>query len=364
MQGSIKKIAVVGLGKVGSLVASLLHYDGVEVTGFDQVIRSDFPFSTQSIDVTDEKALEDSIKGYDAIVSCLPYFLNTLIVKVAIKTQVHYFDLTEDVPHTHFVKENSANSKTALVPQCGLAPGLIGIIGSSLMRKFDKVRSLELRVGTLPRTPHGLLGYSVNWSAEGIINEYLNDAEVIRKGEKQIVPSLSELETVIINGIKLEAFITSGGCGTMTETYQGKLESLDYKTLRYPGHCKLMNFMANEMRMGQDRNSLAKVLTEAKPQSTDDVVYIYSAVEGEQEGKFIRDTYVRAFHAREINGSNWRAISWTTASSCCAVIELVSKAILPQQGFIRQEDILYKDLVETSFGKLFTDGIAVSHTSD
>jgi saccharopine dehydrogenase-like NADP-dependent oxidoreductase len=364
MQGTIEKIAVIGLGKVGSLVASMLHYDGVEITGFDQNINGDFPFETKIVDVTQEKELEEAIKGYDAIVSCLPYFLNTLIVKVAIKTKTHYFDLTEDVPHTNFVKENSKDSQTALVPQCGLAPGFIGIVTSSLMKEFSKVRSAELRVGALPRDPHGLLGYAVNWSAEGIINEYLNDAEVIRNGEKKIVPSLSELETVIINGIKLEAFITSGGCGTMTDTFAGKVESLDYKTLRYPGHCELMDFMANEMRMGQDRKLMAQILTDAKPQTTDDVVYVYSAVEGEKDGKTLRETFVRAYHAREINGTWWRAISWTTAASCCAVIELVSKGIVSQKGFIQQEDILYSDLIETSFGKYFTDGIAVTHSSE
>lgn len=364
MQGTINKIAVIGLGKVGSLVASLLHHDGADVTGFDQAINGEFGFETRSLDVTDEKALEEAIKGFDAIVSCLPYFLNTRIVKAAIKTETHYFDLTEDVPHTNFVKENSANSKTVLIPQCGLAPGYIGIVGSSLMKKFSSVRSLELRVGALPRTPHGLLGYAVNWSAEGIINEYLNDAEVLRDGQRKTVPSLTEIETVIVNGIKLEAFITSGGLGTMTDTYEGKMETLDYKTLRYPGHCKLMSFMAHEMRMGQDRKELARILTDAKPQTTDDVVYVYVAAEGEKEGKFIRDTFVRAYHAREINGTWWRAISWTTAASICAVIELVSNGKLAGQGFVRQEDISYDDLIETNFGKLYTDGIAVTHSSE
>ncbi len=150
----------------------------------------------------------------------------------------------------------------------------------------------------------------------------------------------------------------------MTDTYEGKVETLDYKTLRYPGHCELMSFMAHEMRMGQDRKKMAEVLTEAKPQTTDDVVYVYVAVEGEKDGKFIRDTFVRAFHARTINNTWWRAISWTTAASICAVIELVSNGKVPTLGFLPQEDIPYKDLVETNFGKLYTDGVAVTHSSE
>jgi len=363
MEGSFKKVAVVGLGKVGSLVAELLHHEGVEVTGFDQTKRDDLPFASQAVDVTDESALSNVLVGFDAVVACLPYFLNTNVARVAISNKLHYFDLTEDVPHTKFIIENSESSPVALVPQCGLAPGLIGIVGASLIEEFDSVRSLSLRVGALPKTPIGLLGYSVNWSAEGIINEYLNDAEVIRNGEKKTVPSLQELETVIIDGIKLEAFITSGGLGTMTDTYEGEIESLDYKTLRYPGHCELMAFLADEMRLRKDRKLFADLLLDAKPQSTDDVVYLYAAAVGEKNGSMIRDTFVRAYGTREINGKIWRAISWTTAASCCAAVELVSKGVLPDRGFVRQEDIRYKDLVETSFGKYYTDGVAVTHSS-
>lgn len=364
MEGTFKKIAVVGLGKVGSLIASLLHHNGIECIGFDKEISTDHPFETMSVDVTDHEILTQVLHGFDAVVSCLPYFLNVEVAKVAIKNKVHYFDLTEDVEHTKFIMENSKDCDTALVPQCGLAPGLIGIVGASVMRKFETVRSLELRVGALPRTPHGLLGYAVNWSAEGIVNEYLNDAEVIRHGIKQVVPSLQDLETVIINGIRLEAFITSGGLGTMTDTYEGKVENLDYKTLRYPGHCQLMSFLADEMRLRDNRQLLAEILIDAKPQTTDDVVYIYAAVEGQLNGKLHRDTFVRAFHAREIHGRHWRAISWTTAASCCAVVELVSKGVLAQSGFIKQEDINYDDLIQTSFGRLYTDGVAVTHSSN
>ena len=301
MEGTFKRIAVVGLGKVGSLVASLLHHDDVECVGFDQNVSDDHPFQAVAVDVTDTQALTNALQGFDAVVSCLPYFLNTEVAKIAMANKVHYFDLTEDVPHTKFIIENSESSPIALVPQCGLAPGLIGIVGASLMREFDSVRSLELRVGALPEAPHGLLGYAVNWSAAGIINEYINDAEVIRGGKKKTVRSLQELETVIIDGIKLEAFITSGGLGTMTTTYEDKVDSLDYKTLRYPGHCELMSFMVDEMKMKDHREFLAEILTEAKPQTTEDVVYIYATAEGMREGHMIRETFVKAFHNREIN---------------------------------------------------------------
>lgn len=363
MEGTIQSVAVIGLGKVGSLISELLHFNGVTVTGFDQNPKKTLPFETKSINVTDTESMKREINGFDAVVSCLPYFLNTEVAKIAMLNKIHYFDLTEDVPHTKFIIENSDSSPIALVPQCGLAPGLIGIVGSSLIKEFDDARSVEMRVGALPRTPQGLLGYAVNWSAEGIVNEYLNDAEVIREGVKKTVPSLQELETVIINGIRLEAFITSGGLGTMTDTYEGKIDRLDYKTLRYPGHCKQMEFLVDELRLREDRKLVADILLNSKPQTTDDVVYIYAAVEGHKNGELLRDTFVRAYHAREINGKTWRAISWTTAASCCAVIELVSKGVLPSSGYIKQEDISYSDLMNTSYGQYYNDGVAVTHSS-
>src|SRR5690606_11226470 len=107
-------------------------------------------------------------------------------------------------------------------PQCGLAPGLIGIVGASLAAKFETIRSVELKVGALPQNPTGLLGYAFNWSAEGVVNEYLNDCEVLRSGHRQMVPAMTEKERVFIGGIELEAALTSGGLGTMCQTYEGR----------------------------------------------------------------------------------------------------------------------------------------------
>ncbi len=97
---------------------------------------------------------------------------------------MHYFDLTEDVPTTKFIQSLSKTSESVLAPQCGLAPGLIGIIGMDLTKNFDQLRDIELRVGALPRYPNGQLAYSFTWSPHGVINEYINDAEAIHNGKR------------------------------------------------------------------------------------------------------------------------------------------------------------------------------------
>ncbi len=173
----MNKIAVIGLGKVGSLVATLLN-DLFTVTGIDQKKPSDaMPFEIVLGNITDNDFIENILKGQDAVVSCLPYNLNLGIAKAAFKSGIHYFDLTEDVSTTAAIREMAKTSKGVMAPQCGLAPGFIGIVGADLYKKFTKLRDVELRVGALPRFPNGLMGYSFTWSPAGVINEYIFPAQ-------------------------------------------------------------------------------------------------------------------------------------------------------------------------------------------
>ena len=238
-------------------------------------------------------------------------------------------------------------------PQCGLAPGFIGIVGASLASRFDKIRSIKLRVGALPKHPTGLLGYAFNWSPEGVVNEYLNDCEVIENGVRKWVSPLEWIEKIVIDGLQLEAFTTSGGLGTMCETYLGRVENLDYKTMRYPGHRQLMNFFFHELLM-RDRKVLAgEILTYAKPPVDDDVVYVHVASEGLINEQLRRHEYVHAFKPRVLVGSDRTAIAWTTATSVVAVIEMVSDRLLPQQGFLKQEEIPFDAFLSTRTGRLY-----------
>lgn len=350
----ISSIAVIGLGKVGELVALLLVRSGFAVQGFDARVREDLGFEAAVLDVTDQHALETALANVDAVISCLPYSLNLTVAEAAANTQTHYFDLTEDVPTTTRVIELAETTLGVMfAPQCGLAPGLIGIIGSSLTQQFDEMRSIELKVGALPQNPTGLLGYAFNWSAEGVVNEYLNDCEVIRSGKRAMVPAMTERERVFIGGIEFEAALTSGGLGTMCHTYEGRVQRLDYKTLRYPGHFKQMAFLFDELNLRDRRDLVGQLLVDAKPPVNDDVVYIHAAVEGIKDQQRFRENFVRAYVPIMIDSKEWRAISWTTAASAVAVVELVAQGILNDHGFIRQEDIRLDDLLSTHAGSLF-----------
>ncbi|MEY8840783.1 saccharopine dehydrogenase C-terminal domain-containing protein [Cribrihabitans sp. XS_ASV171] len=353
----MKKIAVLGLGKVGTLAAELLHAAGFEVTGLDSVARGDAPaYAVKVVDVSDGAALEREMAQVDAVLSCLPYRLNVGVATAAHAAGIHYFDLTEDVPTTKTIIELSKSSKGLMAPQCGLAPGFVGIVGADLIAKFDECRSCKMRVGALPQHPTGLMGYSFNWSPAGVVNEYLNDCEVIEDGVVKWVSAMEWVEKHVIGGLELEAFTTSGGLGTMCETYSGVVANMDYKTMRYPGHVKLMNFFFHELLMRERRDEAEEILVNAKPPVNDDVVYVHVAAEGKIGGRLAREEFVRAYYPLELAGKTRPAIAWTTASSVVGVIEMVRDGALPAQGFLKQEDIPLEALMQTRTGAAFRGG--------
>ncbi|MDE1993675.1 MAG: saccharopine dehydrogenase NADP-binding domain-containing protein [Rhizobiaceae bacterium] len=353
-----ERIAVLGLGKVGRLAATLLHESGFSVTGVDaQMPATAVPFACEAGDVSDSILIENLFSRVDAVLSCLPFHLNAELARLAHRAGIHYFDLTEDVLTTNGIIALSESATGLMAPQCGLAPGFVGIVGASLADGFDCCRSIRMRVGALPQNPTGLLGYAFNWSPEGVVNEYLNDCEVIEGGVRKMVSPMEWHETLYVNGVKLEAFTTSGGLGTMCTTMLGRVENLDYKTMRYPGHMELMNFFFHELLMRDRRKLAGEILTEAKPPVDDDVVYVHVSAEGTINGNLRRREFVRAYYPIEIAGERRTAISWTTSASVVAVIELVRAGRLPATGFLHQERIPLDTFLETRTGGLFKGGI-------
>jgi len=351
----MKSIAVLGLGKVGRLAAQLLVDSDFEVIGVDSAASpADFPHDVAAIDVADAKALGEIFVSVDAVLSCLPYHLNIGVSNVAHAAGIHYFDLTEDVPTTNHIRALAKTSKGLMAPQCGLAPGFVGIVGADLIAKFDACRSCRMRVGALPQNPTGLMGYAFNWSPEGVVNEYLNDCEVIESGERKMVSAMEWREKIFIDGLELEAFTTSGGLGTMCETYLGEVKNLDYKTMRYPGHFDLMNFFFHELLMRQDREKAGEILVNAKPPVEEDIVYVHVAAEGMIDGKLSRKEFVNGYKPLLIAGEKRTAIAWTTAGSVVSVIELVREGKLPANGFLKQEHIPLDALLSTRTGSFYS----------
>ncbi len=347
-------IVVCGLGRVGTVAARLLQEDGLRVVGVDlRRPTGEAAGERMTANLDSDEGLATALGAGDAVLSCLPYRLNRRVAARAHAIGIHYFDLTEDVATTRAVIELGASARGVMAPQCGLAPGFIGIVGAAQVGVFDACRSLRLRVGALPQNPTGLMGYAFNWSPEGVVNEYLNDCEVIEDGQRKWVSSMEWHEQLYVEGVALEAFTTSGGLGTICETFHGRVANIDYKTIRYPGHMRLMNFFFHELLMRERRELAGEILTNAKPPVGADVVYVHVSAEGTIDGRLQRREFVRAYRPRRIAGREEPAIAWTTAASATAVIRLVRDGVLPSRGFLRQEGIPLDAFLGTPSGSLF-----------
>ncbi len=207
--------------------------------------------------VQDQAFLAPLMSDADVVISAVNYWYNAPLAAQAIEQRAHFLDLggNNDVVAREFALDARARQLgVAVIPDCGLAPGLAGILGYWLTTRLEKVASLRLRVGGLPLQPRPPMNYKIVFAVEGLINEYVEPAVVIRGGRLDTVPSLTELETITFPEPfgELEAFQTSGGTSTLPRTLLGRVPELDYKTIRYPGHCAQFRLL-RELGLTDDR---------------------------------------------------------------------------------------------------------------
>jgi saccharopine dehydrogenase-like NADP-dependent oxidoreductase len=356
----MKRVAVIGGGKIGSMIVDLLSGTGdYEVTVADRSREALDRLETHAIvervqlDITDADALERLLAGKFAVLSAAPYHLTTRIARAAKAQGAHYLDLTEDVASTRIVKELAADAKTAFIPQCGLAPGFITIVAYDLAKRFDTLQDVRMRVGALPKYPANALNYNLTWSTDGVINEYCEPCEAIVNGQLREVPPLEECEEFALDGVTYEAFNTSGGLGTLCETLKGKVKNLNYRTIRYPGHAAIMKALLNDLRLRDRRDVLKDILENALPATLQDVVIVFVTVSGRKRGRLIQETYANKIYAKEIGGITRSAIQITTAAGICTVLDMLADGSLPARGFVRQEDISLEKFLANRFGKAY-----------
>lgn len=366
------KVVVVGCGKIGSAIVKLLHGSGrYQVKVIEQhrplldAIATLDGIETDSFAVHDEARMIEAIRGWHAVVSACSFDVNPLIARACSAAGCSYFDLTEDVETTRSIRAvaQHAGSGQIFMPQCGLAPGFIGILAWDLCQHFDRLDSVKMRVGALPKYPTNRMMYNLTWSTDGLINEYCNLCEGIQDHQRIDLVALEGLEQISLDGVVYEAFNTSGGLGTLCETLDGKVRELNYKTVRYRGHQYLMQFLIRELLMGEEqkRPLLKSILEEAVPMTRQDVVLTFASVSGWRNGQFEQMTDARKIYHRTIDGESWSSIQLTTASSLCAVVDLHFNGKLPRQGFVRQEDVRLADFLATDFGDIYKTAEPIQH---
>ena len=353
------KIALLGAGHIGQTIARLLHASGdYRVTVHDKNARYLAPLAaegiaTAEVDSADARALAAALRGQDAVVNALPYHLAVSAATLALECGCHYFDLTEDVAATKAIKELAQGARTVFMPQCGLAPGFIGIVAHHLASRFDEVRDVQMRVGALPAFPTNQLKYNLTWSVDGLVNEYCHPCEAIHGGELISALPLEGLEHFSLDGTEYEAFNTSGGLGTLCETWAGKVRNLDYKTVRYPGHRNLMKFLLDDLALSRDQELLKDVMRKSMPATMQDVVLVFVTVSGMKNGVLLQEVFARKIFADRDAAAPLSAIQITTAAGICAALDLFRDGKLPQSGFVRQEQVALPDFLANRFGKAY-----------
>jgi len=351
------RLILLGAGKIGETITHFLQASGdYALTVADQDEGRLAPMAalgatTVRAQFGDPAALRSLIRGHEFVISACPFHLTPAIAAAAVDVGAHYFDLTEDVESTRRVKALAATAQTALVPQCGLAPGFISILAHAMTRKFDSLRDVQMRVGALPVYPTNALKYNLTWSTDGLINEYCNPCEAISDGRVRETLALEEVEAFSLDGIAYEAFNTSGGLGTLCETLEGRVENLNYKTVRYPGHRDIVKMLIRDLRLGQRRDILKDVLEESVPMTHQDVVLVFVTVSGMREGRLTQESFAKKIYSKTIGGKLYSAIQVTTAAGICAMVDMTREGALPAKGFVRQEEADLERFLANRFGQ-------------
>ncbi|HEY8130673.1 MAG TPA: saccharopine dehydrogenase C-terminal domain-containing protein [Thermoanaerobaculia bacterium] len=355
------KILVLGAGRMGyGAVYDLVRQDDVErVTVADAIAeRAHRVASTVGngkavplqLDVTDQNATVSVMRGHDAVLSCVVYKLNAALARAAVIAQTNFCDLggNNDVVAAELALDADARrAGINIIPDCGLAPGMVALLVAHAAARLEKLEAIHIRVGGLPQNPKPPLDYQLVFSVEGLINEYIEPARIIRGGKITTVESMTELEEIEFPPPfgTLEAFQTSGGTSTLPDTFLGRVRELDYKTIRYRGHCGKFKTMIdlglcssepvdfNGQRV-PPRRLLGELLVRNLPADEPDVVLVRVEVSG--GGRALRYDIIDRFD----EASGLSAMMRTTAFPASIVALMMARGQTQKKGALPQERCL------------------------
>ena len=346
-----KKVLIAGSGGIGRAVALLLRELGE--LSVDVILADAFPEQTRGaadfvqtgtaggietlvlpLEGTTPE-LEKALDWADIVLDCLPGGQAPRVAGWCLAHGCHYANLTEYVAETNKILKMSEGASTGFALQCGLAPGFVNVLGMQRYQRFcerfgvTQVDSMKMRVGALTRNAEGPHFYGFTWSPIGVATEYVKDAVVVRDFRTTTVPSLTEVRTLLIDGLAYEEATTSGGAADLPDALAGRVRQLDYKTLRYPGHWEWVRRQLEAIGDVPDRIlQLQERMQSAVPQVSDDMVVIYAAVEG-RDTRGARQRYDEAYKVwpGRFGGRVLRAIQSTTAAGLaeCARVLLTGE---------------------------------------
>ncbi|MBX3293576.1 MAG: saccharopine dehydrogenase NADP-binding domain-containing protein [Acidobacteria bacterium] len=356
------KILVLGAGRMGhGAVYDLVHNSpGVElVTVADVDLKKAEAIAeavgTSRVDAHHVDAANSSdvaalMRGHSAVISCVNYWYNVSLSRAAIEAGASFCDLGGNnyiVDEQLALDDEARNAGISIIPDCGLAPGMVSILAMHGAAEFDTVDEIHIRVGGLPQHPQPPLDYQLVFSVEGLINEYVEVARVIRNGKITEIPSMTEIESLEFDGFPpLEAFQTSGGTSTLPDSFLGKIDELDYKTIRYAGHCEKFKTMIDLGLCSSDeivanyqkvvpRKVFGELLTRNLPADGPDYVLVRLDFVGTKDGSEKRLRYDIVDKQDEATGLS--AMMRTTAFPASIIAQMMAKGDVLSRGALPQE---------------------------
>lgn len=299
--------------------------------------------------------MKQVFKQGDILLDCLPGTQAPKMASFAKEFNMHYANLTEYVAETDKIKELAKGASTGFILQTGLAPGYIDVLANHLFKEFckefqvTKVDTLEFKVGALSKNAVAPHFYGFTWSPVGVATEYIKEAEVIRNYEKINRPSLSERAFIIIDGTTYEADLTSGGAADLPDALAGKVETMDYKTLRFPGHYAWVEEQINKLADAeQPIEALQRIMEKQIPHIDDDQIILYAAVQGKDvQGTLRRREISKKILPQKVGKYELRAIQTTTAAPLIQVAQLLLESKL--KGVVLQSKIDPKPFLSGNF---------------
>ena len=365
MKGYIMKALVIGAGMMGRAIAYDLckhsNFEGIAVADLDRktmqsakkfLEREEIDFLILNVEKIND--VKKYFQNYDVAISAVPYKFNYILAKTAIETKTHFLDLggnNDIVNKERDLFEKARKKSVTIVPDCGLAPGLTSVIVRDIVEQMDSVDCVTIRVGGLPLCPEPPLDYQIVFSPYGLINEYVEDAVVLDRGriiKKKSMTKLEKIEFPEPFGM-MEAFLTSGGCSTLPYTYRDRIGYLDYKTVRYPGHCEKFKILLNlgvagkkAIRIGKQKvfpmDLFATLLLKNLPVNGKDVVWIKVQGKGIKNGKNQCLEYTVMDYYDEENDIT--AMMRTTGYPVSIIAQMIEQGIIKERGVFCSEEIV------------------------
>ena len=355
------KIIILGAGLMGQAIA----YDLCKYSKFEDITIIDrdknkkisaenflkkLEVNYDILDINDKENVRKYFDKNDVAISAIPYNYNYILSKIAIDTNTHFLDLGGNnsvVSRQKTLSKEAEKNNVTIIPDCGLAPGMTSVIVRDLVETIGKAEYVKIRVGGLPVDPKPPFNYQIVFSPNGLINEYVEDAIVLDNGKIIQKKSMTEIEEINFPEPfgKMEAFVTSGGCSTLPYTYRDKIDYLDYKTVRYPGHCKEFKPLLNL----KTREKLIEYLQKKLPSNEKDVVLVKIISKSKNNKPDVKLEYTIIDYYDE--KANITSMMRTTAYPTSIIAQMIEQNIVTKRGVYCPEEIISPSIFFTELEK-------------